>query len=49
MPITGNFSISHWKPSKECNYLKWKTCVHDESAECNLFNEYFASISNAIA
>jgi len=40
-----------WKPNKQCDYpitLNGKP-VHDEYVKCNLFNEYFASISNSAA
>jgi len=40
-----------WKLNKQCNYpitLNGKP-VHDEYVKCNLFNEYFASISNSPA
>jgi len=40
-----------WKPNKQCNYpqtLNGKS-VHDECVKCNLFDEYFASISNSPA
>jgi len=40
-----------WKLNKQCNYsitLNGKP-VHDEYVKCNLFNEYFTSISNSPA
>jgi len=43
-----SFLYQFWKPNKQCNYpitLNEKP-VHDEYVKCNLFNEYFASISN---
>ena len=40
-----------WEPNKHCNYLITLNGnpVHDEYVKCNLFNEYFASISNSPA
>jgi len=41
----------YWKPYKRCNYpitLNGKP-VQDECVKCNLFNQYFASISDSAA